>query len=158
MIVDSMNNLSQYASVHPRFSKAFAFFQSLMDSNAADGHHVLEGTEIFEEIFVNLMSCENPVKPVATAEQHRKYIDVQILLSGDELMRIPVDSPAPSGEYNETKDCTMFEPVALERCHNLLVTEGSFVIFFAGELHAPSASVGTEPTKVRKAVIKVLAD
>ena len=158
MIIDSLNNLSKYASTHPRFPRAFAFLQELLNNNAPDGRHVLEGTEIPEEIFVNIMSPENPLKPAARAEVHKKYIDVQILLKGDERMSVPTTTPEVEIPYNEAKDCTMYVGVPFDQCHNLYATEGSFAIFFAGELHAPSIACGDQPSTVRKAVIKVLAD
>ena len=157
MIIDSLDRLSEYAAVHPRFPRAFAYLQELLASNAPDGKHVLEGTEKPEEIFVKLMTGDVEPKEVARAETHDLYIDVQVILSGEELMSVPTVVPAVSVPYNAAKEYTLYENVSFDQCHNLLMKEGSFVIFFAKEFHAPSMAAGDHPTTVRKAVLKVLA-
>jgi YhcH/YjgK/YiaL family protein len=157
MIYDQTKNLSRYAGVHPRFAKAFAFFEELMAKNAENGCHVLEGTEIEKEIYVNICGGENQPKDSVRAEAHKRYIDVQILLEGDEDMFVPSHTPALTTEYQEDGDYMLYENVPLDACHRLTVTEGSFAIFLAEEMHAPGHSSENRPTKIRKAIIKILA-
>lgn len=158
MIVDQLKNLSRYETLHPRFSAAFAFLQELLRENASDGKYSMPGTDIKDEIYVVLSTNTNAPKDAAVAEMHEKYIDVQVLLAGEEAMYIPASElPAVTAPYRADRDCELYAPAPLETCHRLRVVEGSFVIYFCGELHAPSVAVGTEATAVRKAVLKVLA-
>ena len=159
MIVDNLNNLSNYESVHPRFPKAFAFFKQLLAEGAADGKHIMPDCAVEKEVFVNFMSINTKANEGAACESHKNYIDVQVVLEGENLMCMPIDGVQPdeSAPYNAEKDVTHYLPLALEDCYRLPIKAGNFAIFFADELHAPSMSVTNESTPVRKAVIKVLA-
>lgn len=157
MIIDSMERLADYASVHPRFPRAIAYLQELLANGAADGRHVLEGTDIPEEIYVNLATGALKLKDTARAESHRKYIDIQVMLAGEEMMYVPTVPTEADTPYEEAKDCMHYADVPFADCHCLLVKEGNFAIFFTNELHAPSMAVGNQPASVRKAVVKVLA-
>lgn len=152
MVIDQLEHLEQYASLHPRFPAAFAFLRRLLQENAPDGRHVLAGTDIPEEIFINLGTGDVTPQETARAESHKKYIDVQVVLSGEELMYIPTRTPAVTEESTE-KDFLLYAPVPLSDCTRLVVPAGSFAIFFANELHAPCHA--PEPRSVRKAVVKV---
>lgn len=158
MIIDSLENLSFYEGMHPRFPAAFAFLKELIASGAADGRHVMPNADVENAVFVNMGTGDVAPKALATSESHEKYIDVQVVLSGEELMCVPAKgTPAVTSPYNAEGDYALYAPVAVEECYRLYVSEGNFAIFFANELHAPSMGLGTEPTRVRKAIIKVLA-
>ncbi len=148
MVIDQLEHLEQYASLHPRFPAAFAFLRKLLQENAPDGRHVLAGTDIPEEIFVNLGTGDATPQESARAESHKKYIDVQVVLTGEELMYVPARTPAVT-EENAERDYLLYAPVPLSDCTRLNVPAGSFAIFFTNELHAP------EPRPVRKAIVKV---
>ena len=152
MVVDKLENLMQYQSLHPRFPKAFAFLGDLLKNGAENGRHVLD-----DEVYVNLLNDDTKVEEMAKAESHRKYIDVQLVIEGAEIMAIPVEKPEVAVAYQEEKDFMLYAPVMSEECHRLRMESGEFAIFFAGELHAPMLSVSGKVETVRKAVLKVLA-
>ena len=152
MVVDGLEHLMQYQFLHPRFPKAFAFLSDLIEKGAENGRHELDG-----DVYVNLLVDDTKEKDMAVAESHRKYIDVQLLIEGEEIMYIPTQKPEVAVAYDEKKDCMFYAPTPLADCHQLRVKAGSFVIFFAGELHAPTMAVNGKTEKIRKAVLKVLA-
>lgn len=156
MVIDKLENLERYASLHPRFPQAFAFLRELLAENAPDGRQVLSGTDIPEAIFVNL--CTGTLEPQqsARAESHKQYIDVQVVLSGTDVMYVPTAEPDLT-EESDAKDYRLYAPVPLDVCHRLPVDAGKFAIFFPGELHAPCHSAQSTPTVSRKAILKVLA-
>lgn len=158
MIIDAYENLTFYESMHSRFPAAFAFMRELMEKGVEDGKYVLPGTDVENAISISFATGPLKVLPEAIAESHKKYIDVQIVLKGEEMMYVPaITAPAAATEYNESKDVIKYDAVPFDACHGLRVSEGNFVIFFENELHAPSMSVTNEVTTDRKAVIKVLA-
>ena len=84
-------------------------------------------------------------KENAKLEIHKDYIDIQIPLSGTEIMGytaaqdcLPVDAP-----YNAEKDITFFEGLAEDY---IAVKPGMFAIFFPQDGHAP----GITPDGVKK--------
>ena len=159
MIIDTIENVSRYENVHPRFARAFAYLKSLLESGAADGRHEPKDLEVPGEFYVNIGTGPVQPKEMATAESHRKYIDLQLVLEGEELMCVPSKEaiPAVTTEYKPDGDYMLYAPVPADECHKLYVTAGQFVIFLATELHAPSMAIGKEPATVRKAILKVLA-
>ncbi len=156
MITDSNKNFYLYENAHPRFERAFSFFEELMAKGVENGKYVLEGTEIPEEIYVNFMSCDLKVGDMTVAESHDKYIDIQVLIEGEEIMYVPLGSLEVKEDRPE-KDVKKYAPVSVEDCHRARVTADSFAVFFTGELHAPCMTDKVSAVSVRKAVIKVLA-
>ena len=153
MVIDRLENLERYASLHPRFPRAFEYLRGLLASGASDGKHVLAGTEVPEEIYVNLCTVNAEPHDVAVAESHEKYIDVQVILSGDELMFSPVIASAVT-ERSTEKDYALYAPAPIADCTRLCVPAGHFAVFFTGERHAPCHAVS--PSRIRKAIVKVL--
>ncbi len=156
MIIDQLQNLKNYAGMHPRFPEAFAFFEELLEQAAADGRYDMPGIEPEKAIYVILGTNEPEPQETANAESHDNYIDVQILLEGDEVMYVPMSAPAVSTPYQPSKDCTLYAPAAFDDCSRLLIKAGQFALFFTGELHAPCHRPAGLPCTVRKAIIKVL--
>ncbi len=158
MIVDSIQCLEKYAAIHPLFPKAFAFFKRLTEENVPDGKYVMPDCETENSVYVILGTKALPEKTQLSAESHKRYIDIQIVLAGEEIMCVPAEViPAPLAPYDEGKDACLYECVARSTCHDLKITAGSFAIFFAEELHIPQVAACGETNAVRKAIIKVLA-
>ena len=154
MVVDKLENLMRYGGLHPHFPKAFAFLMELLERGAENGRYELDG-----DVYVNLLNDDTKSDACATAESHRKYIDVQLVIDGAEIMCIPSQAQQPeiSVAYREDRDCAFYAPVVCSDCHQLRMEAEQFVIFFAGELHAPMMAVDGVTATVRKAVVKVLA-
>lgn len=147
MILDKIENAAHhYYHYHPLFKEAFDYLQST-DLKSVDQAKVeLKGTELFAAF----SSKQGKKVEAAKLEAHRKYIDIQFLIEGDEqigwkpLMECTdVDTP-----FNEEKDI-MFYKDAPQTFVKL--TPGSFCIFFPHDAHAPMVSEGN----VKKVVIKV---
>lgn len=157
MIVDGIENLLKYEAVHPRFPEALAYLKTLLESGAEDGRHQPQGAN--DSFYVNLMTGSTQPKDMAVAESHRKYIDVQVVIEGDELMCVPSakSMPAVTTDYQPDGDYMLYAPIPVSECHQLQVHAGQFAVFFANELHAPMMSLNSTPTPVRKAILKVLA-
>lgn len=119
-------------------------------ASLALGRHAIEGDDIF------LLIQEMDTKPAAMLrpEAHRRYIDVQILLSGSESFGIAFPDPTlqPVEDRLEKDDIAFYPGHKSE--YFLTLTPGDFVVFFPGEFHRPCSAL-QEPSFIRKAVIKV---
>ncbi len=82
MIVDRIENTRLYASLHKRFKKAFAALADPALAQKPDGRYSIDGDNLY------YMVQHYTTKPVDQArfESHRKYIDIQVLLAGQELL------------------------------------------------------------------------
>lgn len=145
MVLDTLENLEKYASLNPLFAKAIEYLKTT-DLNALPvGKIQLQGTDLF----VNVNEAKPKTKEEAKLETHDKYIDIQIPLTGTEIMGYTPGSDLPAEEYNAEKDITFFKGLAESY---FAVKPGMFTIFFPQDGHAP----GITETGLRKIIVKVL--
>ena len=147
MIIDTIQNASQYYSVHPLLERAFDYIRQNDLVNTADGKSV-----IGEGLLAILSNA--PGKTAATSltkfECHDKHVDIQLCVSGNETIGWKPRSACilPNGDYNEEKDVRFFSD-APDTFFQL--TDGQFAVFFPEDVHAPMIGEGT----IKKLVIKV---
>ncbi|MRS15384.1 YhcH/YjgK/YiaL family protein [Enterobacteriaceae bacterium RIT691] len=116
------------------------------------GKHDIDGNRLFYLI------SEDTTEPFAErrAEFHAKYLDIQIILKGQEGMTFSTQPAGkPDTDWLADKDIAFLPEGVQEK--TVLLSEGDFVVFYPGEVHKPLCAVGT-PAKVRKAVVKMLVE
>lgn len=146
MILDSLKNLESYIALNPNFAKAVEFVKNNDLSGLPLGRNEICG----DDVFANVMEVKPRSRAEAPIEIHRKYIDIQIPVSGDEVMGYTPLEELPEMEFDETADAALY-PVGLAARDYFNVKRGQFVIFFPQDGHAPA--VTAEPLK--KIVLKV---
>ena len=147
MILDTLDNYHLYQSINERIAKGFDFLRNTDLDAFAYGRHDIEGDTIFALV------QEYQTKPLAECklESHKKYIDIQYMIRGEEFMGVTTKNNQKILEQDEDKDYTFYEgTTSLVR-----VSKEMFIIFFPDDLHQPC--VQTESAaEVKKVVIKVL--
>ena len=147
MILDTLENYQLYSTINERIAKGFAFLRKTDLDAIPSGKHDIEGDTIFALV------QEYPTKPLneCKLESHKKYIDIQYVIRGEEFMGVTTKNNQKILEQDEDKDYTFYEgTTSLVR-----VSKGMFTIFFPDDLHQPC--VQTESAaEVKKVVIKVL--
>ena len=142
MVVDTLENLEKYASLNPLFAQAIEFLKS-HDLQAMEiGKTELKG----KDLLVNIAQTKPKTKEEAKLETHNEFIDIQIPLSGTEVMGYTAAKDCVHVE----KDITFFEGLAETY---VAVKPGMFAIFFPQDGHAP----GITPDGVKKVIVKVKA-
>lgn len=144
MVIDKLENLERYVPLHPLFAEAVSFLKTT-DLRAHEAGKVVlkEG-----ELMVNFADACPKTKEEALLETHNDFIDIQIPLSGEEVMGYTPRTDLPEAAYNAEKDITFYEGLAT---NYLTVKPGMFTIFFPEDAHAP----GITPDGVRKVIVKV---
>ncbi|MBD3248783.1 DUF386 family protein [Candidatus Woesearchaeota archaeon] len=84
-------------------------------------------------------------------ESHKKYIDVQYIIEGEESIGVSFKGYHSSG-YDPEKDVTFYKDVEDEKYFTL--NKGKFTVFFPEDIHRPGCNV-KEKNKVKKAVVKI---
>ena len=103
-----------------------------------------------EEVFFNLDEYET--KPTQKLEAHKKYIDIQVVVTGEEYMGYTnIENTTVTEEYDEKRDVLFLDG----NVDKVLATNKNFIIFYPEDAHMPALSV-TEPQKVKKAIFKIL--
>ncbi len=146
MILDRLENFRFYQGTHPGFKAAVEFLTKTDLQQLSTGRHEIDE----DRLYVNVMEVDGHSREDAQLEYHRKYIDIQIVLSGDETMGWTALQDLPKGiPFDSEKDYALVKaPVRAW----FPVKPGSFAVFFPQDAHAPCCGAG----KIRKAVLKVL--
>ena len=135
-----------------RWDKAFIFLKT-NDLTALElKRHDIDGDNLYAPVSEYLTKNEED----ARYEAHQKYIDIQYVVSGKELIGV-----APMSQkkdvlvaYDSTKD---IEFLTVTGGENLLALPDRFFIFFPDDAHRPGLKDG-ENSPVRKVVVKVKID
>ena len=86
-------------------------------------------------------------------ESHKKYIDVQMLLDGQEKIKVAdISLFKVKDEYNEEPDCMFY--YSGEWLKDNILVPGKYLIFYPNDAHMPGIMVDS-PSKVKKIVIKI---
>lgn len=145
MILDSLDRLSSYSSL-PYIDLITQWLENTNLTKLEFGRHTLNG----DMLYVNCDWQDARPQESVSLEVHRKYIDIQIPLSADEIMGYT--SASMLGKeicpYDESRDAAFYQAPAQ---NYFLVRKGMFAVFFPGEGHAPAISVNG----IRKLVFKL---
>lgn len=88
-------------------------------------------------------------------EYHRQWLDMQVLLAGEEIIRYDVADARQAPAEERKPDLFIVEHAQLRQ--QLHLQPGDFAIFAPGEAHQALCAVD-KPARVRKAVFKVSPD
>jgi YhcH/YjgK/YiaL family protein len=150
MIIDKIENSHLYINLGERIQKSFSYIKQTELKKLQPGRYDIDGDDIFALISTYQTKPESEGK----LEAHKKYIDVQYVFEGEELMGYaPLGNQEILESYKEENDIIFYtgEKVFIK------VTEGMFAIFFPDDVHMPGISVNKN-SPAKKLVIKVRTD
>lgn len=143
------------------FDTAFAYFDELFRPGSAVQARVREvssgdsvRTDLDNGVFIIEQSFDSKLRADAFFESHLKYVDIQVVFEGEEMMevvdlsRMKVRQP-----YNEKRDLIIYEDNTDSSA--LRVHVGEATVFFPTDVHMPSLRIRAEAVPVRKCVAKV---
>jgi YhcH/YjgK/YiaL family protein len=135
-----------------RWDKAFTFLKESDLTNMELKRYDIDGDNLYAPVSEYITKNEED----ARYEGHKKYIDIQYVITGKELIGIaPANLQKDILEpYNETKDIIF---ITVGQIINFKASPDRFFIFFPDDLHRPGIKDG-ENSPVRKAVVKVKID
>ena len=146
MIIDRLDEARRYVSLHPLFARAF---QTLLRPDLPSleaGKHLIEGDRLYLVIALD----EGAGADRAVLEAHRKYIDIQFVIEGTDMIgwRPAAECTLVSQVYDASKDVELYS----ERPLSWSPVAGSrFAVYFPGDAHAPLGGTG----RLRRAIVKV---
>jgi biofilm protein TabA len=152
MILDALPLWHRYHPLHAELARAFAFLEQV-GPDLAVGRHEIAGDAVYA------IAQRYQTRPVAgmQVEAHRRYIDVQYLVSGGELIYwAPLHECTHTTQpYDAVKDLALFTLPAAAVPATLRA--GQFMILFPDDAHAPCCCIDS-PAEVVKVVVKVEID
>lgn len=111
--------------------------------------------ELSPGIRMNVMAFETSDATGKKAELHRKFIDIQLLISGEESIDYGLAQPnlAFFDTYREEDDYQLTEKI--EYKNSVVLQPNMFAIFMPYEPHTPGNWVAGQPKMLKKLVVKV---
>ena len=149
MIFDTIEHVKNYRGLG-RVYEALEFLASTDFSKLPTGKQELDG----DELFYMIQEYETEPASARQAEGHFKYVDIQAVLCGEEIIGV-----APiTVEKTMTKDCRESD-YCLYECETqpILMTPGAFLVLYPNDLHKPCCCTDA-PAHCRKVVIKIKWD
>jgi len=148
MIIDTLDNATQYFGLGERIASALQYLQDNDCTKLAVEKIPIHGDQVY------VLVQDNTTKPREQGvwEAHRKYIDVQYVAFGvEEMGYANIKTLTVKKSYDEKDDYELFDGVG----SFVTVPAGSFTIFFPEDGHIPGSAVDDKPAAVRKIVVKV---
>jgi len=150
MIVTDLKNCEHQMLMTPFMQKALDYLHQPNIAMLPDGTIEIDGRQVFAIV----QRYETLTTDVPKFEFHRKYIDVQYLVTGEEILGwAPADGMRITEPYNAEKDIC-FGVVDSGTMSSIHLKTGQLAVLYPEDGHAPRLAAGVS-SPVMKIVIKV---
>ena len=148
MILDKLSNYEFYRGLNRQVQVGFDFLLKRGLDELPDGKYPVDG----DVIYALIQTYTTEAAERRQYEAHRKYLDIQYLLKGKELLYWNPIENAPEGlEYSDANDAVLFQK---EHGTPVPLSSGYFVVLFPQDAHKPGCA-WESPAEVRKVVVKI---
>ena len=146
-VIDMTKN---YELIRELSAEAYEFALRVVKEGIEDGRY-----DFSDGSFAAVSSYETKMRKDACYEAHRQYIDVQLMLSGREIIGVEHIDVMHKYECLKAFEDGDLELFALnDEGYDNVITEGEFVILRPEDGHMPGVCIG-KPEKVQKVVFKI---
>lgn len=146
MIIDHLQNAQHYHGLGPRFERGLRWLADNDLERLPTQRHDISG----DAVFALVQAYDSKPKDKGQWEAHRKYADIQLVVSGSEQMGWAPVTRLQAGPYDEGRD---FVPLTGEGLF-LEMAAGVFMVLMPQDAHMPGMAIEA-PSPVRKVVVKV---
>lgn len=150
MIYGEIKDIKTYKGISEELDKAIDFIAAGKYKNPKVGKNVIDGDVIY-------FNCPDAPKTKAEEdgfyETHKKYIDIHVVLEGDEVIGY-TDDVKVTKAYDEAGDCEIAQGKTKMHIH---LDNTRFLALFPGEPHMALIKYGINPETIKKVIFKVLA-
>jgi len=147
MIYDKIDNIEYYKGLSTNIALALDFLKQMKPDTAVGSYQINHRVKVIVSEYETKTENENGY------EAHRKNIDIQYLLKGEECVAcLPLEKLKETVPYSEEKDAAFF--TASIQPIEMTLGDGYFAIFFPQDGHMPQLSVDG-PEMVKKVVVKI---
>ena len=156
-----IETVREQAPATAAFAAAWRYVDELQRSDSVVRQRLMrlgagesEKHELGAGVFVIEQAYATKERSAGFFESHRKYIDIQIVVSGEETMEV-IDLAASTVDvpYDETKDLIKHRDRA--GASALRVGAGQCAVFFPTDVHMPTLRCGEAALLVHKSVLKL---
>ena len=149
MITDRLQNCELYTFCSA-FETAFDFLKTL-SANSEEKRY-----ELGDGIYAVIESYMSKNKEEGRLEAHKKFIDIQMPLSGSELIGWKnIENLTIETAYDAEKDIMFFSNAVRNSTSFIKIQPSLFMILFPEDGHMPQISTSDMPKTVTKVVVKI---
>ncbi len=146
MILDSLDNFDKYLALNINFNIVSNFLRTTDLINLPEGK-----IEISDSVFAIISNYTTKQKEESFIEYHKKYIDIQIVISGCELIGYTAYKDCIDINFFDDKDYGKLEG----ELNFFKLKSGYFALFFPFEGHMPQIIASEFDKYVKKIVFKI---
>ncbi|MEN6296343.1 MAG: YhcH/YjgK/YiaL family protein [Rectinema sp.] len=145
-----LSELSRYRGLSRNLDVAFDWLNEGAWRQLSAGKYPIQD----DDVFALVQEYVTKEQSACRFESHRKYIDIQMLISGEEIIEaLSLDSLKVVEPYKS--DIEFFALPEDKKAHALSMSPGQIAIFFPEDAHRPCMKVGDSAESVKKIVVKV---
>ena len=147
MIYDHIRNISLYKGLSPALDLALDYIAGVTAETENGTTQLAHGVKAVVSAYETRLVNEKGY------EAHRQYIDVQYVVSGQELVRCkPLEQVKETIPYDPVKDAARYAD-----CPGIdtIIGHGYFLVVWPDDAHEPCLAVDGQPAPVKKVVMKV---
>jgi biofilm protein TabA len=151
MIVGELLSITTQAALNSRIVQALNFLSGTQLAELPDGQIEIAGSQVFA-----ILSTyhTHPIAETIEIEGHRKYLDFQYIVQGEELIGwVPETAVPAKSPYDDKREAWLGRLPAGELSW-IRLTSGLGMLLYPDDGHAPQYAPG-EPSLVRKIVVKI---
>lgn len=150
MIVSDLRHIAHLVENVPALQKGVDFLRRPGIDTLPDGRVEIDG----DRVFALVQRYETMTVDAPKFEYHKKYIDVQFIVSGEEVIGwAPADQISVTAAYEAVKDIC-FGTLAAGKWTPVYLQAGQLMVLWPEDGHAPKLAV-RGPSPVMKIVVKV---
>lgn len=142
MIVDKLENINKYGQI-PDYAKEFV---KNLSKDIPLGRVELDGLD-----YANVETYTTKPHDKCLFEAHKKYADIQILLTGVERLDYSEKEMTVIEPYDEKRDISFFKG---DETESVILDGTNFVLLMPEELHRPQMNF-EKSEQVKKVVVKI---
>lgn len=147
MITNKLNYLKNLKGTNHLLDQAIKFIEITNLYELSEGKH-----EINSNVFAVKSSYFTKLEKDTLIEAHREYIDLQIILDGEEIIYGgDIEEYEESISYDEQKDAAFYKGKA---SWEIKCEKNTFAIFYPYDVHQPGVLINSSQ-KVTKVVFKI---
>ena len=147
MIYDKIKNIDLYKGLYPNLDIAIDYIKKGEYINLPLGKQDIVGNDVW----VSVIEIEGKDAATTPFEIHKKYLDIHVDITGNELIETGGNGPEVS--YDENRD---FGVVECENANSSYMSPDDFYICMLDEPHKPACAAPGKDKAIKKCIFKVL--
>lgn len=147
MIFGNVENIEEFIFLEESVKECFAYLKDHDVASYEKGSHQIDG----DRLFVNVVEYKTTTPENRFWEAHKDYLDVHVMLKGQEQIDVNFIRNMRQREYVKKDD---FLPLEGEKNGSVILREGDFLVCYPNDGHRTAVQVDV-PEPIKKAIFKV---